>query len=34
MPQMSPCSWIMLLLISILMVNLIKMNMFFEKKKL
>nr|QBZ38085.1 ATP synthase F0 subunit 8 [Bambusiphaga maculata] len=32
MPQMSPSSWLMLMFMSILMINLVKMNLFFEKK--
>nr|QBZ38059.1 ATP synthase F0 subunit 8 [Bambusiphaga citricolorata] len=32
MPQMSPASWLTLLVTSIIMINLIKMNLFFEKK--
>nr|YP_009629401.1 ATP synthase F0 subunit 8 [Saccharosydne procerus]AVV32042.1 ATP synthase F0 subunit 8 [Saccharosydne procerus] len=32
MPQMSPSSWMMILMTSILMIMLIKTNLFFEKK--
>nr|YP_009987547.1 ATP synthase F0 subunit 8 [Ishiharodelphax matsuyamensis]QBZ38020.1 ATP synthase F0 subunit 8 [Ishiharodelphax matsuyamensis] len=32
MPQMSPCSWINLLISSNLMIYIIKMNLYFEKK--
>nr|YP_009987508.1 ATP synthase F0 subunit 8 [Bambusiphaga taibaishana]QBZ37968.1 ATP synthase F0 subunit 8 [Bambusiphaga taibaishana] len=33
MPQMSPSSWLTILMTSILMMKMIKMNLFFEKKK-
>nr|YP_009987495.1 ATP synthase F0 subunit 8 [Bambusiphaga furca]QBZ37955.1 ATP synthase F0 subunit 8 [Bambusiphaga furca] len=32
MPQMSPSSWMTLFIASILLINLIKVNLFFEKK--
>nr|YP_009987560.1 ATP synthase F0 subunit 8 [Perkinsiella saccharicida]QBZ38033.1 ATP synthase F0 subunit 8 [Perkinsiella saccharicida] len=32
MPQMSPCSWLTLILITNLMMNVTKLNIFFEKK--
>nr|QBZ38202.1 ATP synthase F0 subunit 8 [Mahmutkashgaria sulcatus] len=32
MPQMSPCSWLMLMLMTNLMMNITKLNIFFEKK--
>nr|QBZ38098.1 ATP synthase F0 subunit 8 [Cemus sauteri] len=32
MPQMSPCSWMSLILLTNFMLNMSKMNMYFEKK--
>nr|YP_009468943.1 ATP synthase F0 subunit 8 [Changeondelphax velitchkovskyi]AVC55494.1 ATP synthase F0 subunit 8 [Changeondelphax velitchkovskyi] len=32
MPQMSPYSWVNLLILSNLMLTMLKMNLFFEKK--
>nr|QBZ38072.1 ATP synthase F0 subunit 8 [Bambusiphaga luodianensis] len=32
MPQMSPSSWLTLMMMSIILINFIKMNLFFEKK--
>nr|QBZ38111.1 ATP synthase F0 subunit 8 [Malaxella flava]QBZ38124.1 ATP synthase F0 subunit 8 [Malaxella flava] len=32
MPQMSPYSWMTIFFLSIIMIKLIKMNLFFEKK--
>nr|QBZ38150.1 ATP synthase F0 subunit 8 [Matsumuramata muiri]QWW90530.1 ATP synthase F0 subunit 8 [Matsumuramata muiri] len=32
MPQMSPCSWLLLITLTNMLVNIIKLNIFFEKK--
>nr|YP_009468956.1 ATP synthase F0 subunit 8 [Peregrinus maidis]AVC55507.1 ATP synthase F0 subunit 8 [Peregrinus maidis] len=32
MPQMSPCNWMFMFLFINLMITLIKLNIFFEKK--